>query len=90
MRLWIAPYKCHLCRRWLYLHSLFHSYLYLPPMAVSGLSEGWNSELIRLSIMWLNSLKTTNSAVFPSVQGHSTLVQLSFKTDPFITLRKLM
>ena len=27
---------------------------YLPP----GTSEGWSSEIIRLSIMWLNSLNT--------------------------------
>ena len=36
---------------------------YLP----HGSSEGWNSEIIRLSIMWLNSLNTANYAGFPSV-----------------------
>ena len=43
---------------------------YLP----HGSSEGCSSEIIRLSIMWLNSLNTS--------------VQVSFKPDPFVTLRK--
>ena len=64
-----------------YLHNVFlrrgRLYLYSLVHLPRGRSEGWSSEIIRLSIMWLNSLNSANFAVYPSV--HLKCVAHSFK-----------
>ena len=53
---------------------------YLP----HGSSEGWDSQIIHLSIMWLNSLNTANSAGFPSILGfHVTSSVFKIKSYQF-------
>ena len=64
------------------LYSLVQSYL-----IYHGSSEGWSSEIIRLSIMWLNSLNTANFAVYPPVHLKGIAHSFKFHSNQIHSLR---